>query len=565
MPPLLAETKTIDLFIRKVNDMISANNISLRVGKKALFEDVNIKFTEGNCYGLIGANGAGKSTFLKILSGQLEPTSGDIAITPGQRLSFLQQDHFKYDEYTVLDTVIMGNARLYQIMKEKEAIYMKEDFTDEDGIKAAELEGEFATMNGWEAESDAENLLNGLGIGTEFHYAQMSTLLGAQKVKVLLAQALFGNPDILLLDEPTNHLDLDAIAWLEEFLINFENTVIVVSHDRYFLNKVCTQIADIDFGKIQLYAGNYDFWVESSQLIIKQMKEANRKKEEKIKELQEFIQRFSANASKSKQATSRKRALEKIQLDDIKPSSRKYPYIDFRPAREIGNEVLTVEHLSKTIDGEKILDDISFILGREDKVALVGPNERAKTVLFKILAGEMEPDEGSYKWGLTTTQSYFPKDNSAEFANDDTIVEWLTQYSPEKDVTYVRGFLGRMLFAGEDGVKKVKVLSGGEKVRCMLSKLMISGANVLMLDEPTDHLDMESIDALNRGMIKFPGVMIFSSRDHQIVQTTANRIMEIINGKLIDKITTYDEYLESDEMARKRFTFTVTESDEEDD
>ena len=448
MPPLLAETKTTDLFIRKVNDMISANNISLRVGKKALFEDVNIKFTEGNCYGLIGANGAGKSTFLKILSGQLEPTSGEVAITPGQRLSFLQQDHFKYDEYTVLDTVIMGNARLYQIMKEKEAIYMKEDFTDEDGIKAAELEGEFATMNGWEAESDAENLLNGLGIGTEFHYAQMSTLLGAQKVKVLLAQALFGNPDILLLDEPTNHLDLDAIAWLEEFLINFENTVIVVSHDRYFLNKVCTQIADIDYGKIQLYAGNYDFWVESSQLIIKQMKEANRKKEEKIKELQEFIQRFSANASKSKQATSRKRALEKIQLDDIKPSSRKYPYIDFRPAREIGNEVLTVEHLSKTIDGEKILDDISFILGREDKVALVGPNERAKTVLFKILAGEMEPDEGSYKWGLTTTQSYFPKDNSAEFANDDTIVEWLTQYSPEKDVTYVRGFLGRMLFAG---------------------------------------------------------------------------------------------------------------------
>mgnify|MGYP001123525831 FL=1 len=545
--------------------MISANNISLRVGKKALFEEVNIKFTEGNCYGLIGANGAGKSTFLKILSGQLEPTSGEIAITPGQRLSFLQQDHFKYDQYTVLDTVIMGNARLYQIMKEKEAIYMKEDFTDEDGIKAAELEGEFATMNGWEAESDAESLLNGLGIGTEFHYTQMGNLLGAQKVKVLLAQALFGNPGILLLDEPTNHLDLDAIAWLEEFLINFENTVIVVSHDRYFLNKVCTQIADIDYGKIQLYAGNYDFWVESSQLIIKQMKEANRKKEEKIKELQEFIQRFSANASKSKQATSRKRALEKIELDDIKPSSRKYPYIDFRPSREIGNEVLTVEHLSKTIDGEKVLDDISFILGREDKVALVGPNERAKTVLFKILSGEMEPDEGSYKWGLTTTQSYFPKDNSAEFANDDTIVEWLTQYSPEKDVTYVRGFLGRMLFAGEDGVKKVKVLSGGEKVRCMLSKLMISGANVLMLDEPTDHLDMESIDALNRGMIKFPGVMIFSSRDHQIVQTTANRIMEIINGKLIDKITTYDEYLESDEMARKRFTFTVTESDEQDD
>ena len=545
--------------------MIQANNVTLRVGKKALFEDVNIKFTEGNCYGLIGANGAGKSTFLKILSGNLEPTSGDVVITPGQRLSFLQQDHFKYDQFTVLDTVIMGNQRLYDIMKEKDAIYMKEDFSDEDGIKAAELEGEFATMNGWEAESDAENLLNGLGVEPENHYKMMSELPGPLKVKVLLAQALFGNPDILLLDEPTNHLDLDAIAWLEEFLINFENTVIVVSHDRYFLNKVCTQIADIDYGKIQLYAGNYDFWFESSQLMVKQMKEANRKKEEKIKELQEFIQRFSANASKSKQATSRKRALEKIELDEIKPSSRKYPYIDFRPSREIGNEVLTVENLTKTIDGVKVLDNISFILGREDKVALVGPNELAKTTLFKILAGEMEPDSGSYKWGLTTTQAYFPKDNSAEFDNDDTIVDWLTQYSPEKDVTYVRGFLGRMLFAGEDGVKKVKVLSGGERVRCMLSKMMISGANVLMFDEPTDHLDMESITALNNGMKKFPGVMIFSSRDHQVVETTANRIMEIINGQLVDKITTYDEYLESDEMARKRFTFTVTESQEDDD
>ena len=552
MPPLLAETKTTDLFIRKVNDMISANNISLRVGKKALFEDVNIKFTEGNCYGLIGANGAGKSTFLKILSGQLEPTSGEVAITPGQRLSFLQQDHFKYDEYTVLDTVIMGNARLYQIMKEKEAIYMKEDFTDEDGIKAAELEGEFATMNGWEAESDAENLLNGLGIGTEFHYAQMSTLLGAQKVKVLLAQALFGNPDILLLDEPTNHLDLDAIAWLEEFLINFENTVIVVSHDRYFLNKVCTQIADIDYGKIQLYAGNYDFWVESSQLIIKQMKEANRKKEEKIKELQEFIQRFSANASKSKQATSRKRALEKIQLDDIKPSSRKYPYIDFRPAREIGNEVLTVEHLSKTIDGEKILDDISFILGREDKVALVGPNERAKTVLFKILAGEMEPDEGSYKWGLTTTQSYFPKDNSAEFANDDTIVEWLTQYSPEKDVTYVRGFLGRMLFSGDEVNKSVNVLSGGEKVRVMLSKLMLLKSNVLVLDDPTNHLDLESISSLNDGLKNFKESIIFASHDHEFIQTLANHIIVLSKNGVIDRIDeTYDEFLENEEVQAK--------------
>ena len=545
--------------------MISTSNVTLRVGKKALFEDVSIKFVEGNCYGMIGANGAGKSTFLRILSGQLEPTSGDVIITPGQRLSFLQQDHFKYDAYTVLDTVIMGNARLYEIMKEKEAIYMKEDFTDEDGIKAADLEGEFATMNGWEAESDAANLLNGLGIDTEHHYKLMSEMIGPLKGKVLLAQALFGNPDILLLDEPTNHLDLDAIAWLEEFLINFENTVIVVSHDRYFLNKVCTQIADIDYGKIQLYAGNYDFWYESSQLMIKQMKEANKKKEDKIKELQEFIQRFSANASKSKQATSRKRALEKIELDEIRPSSRKYPYIDFRPDREIGNEVLCVENLTKTIDGVKVLDGISFILNREDKVALVGPNELAKTVLFKILAGEMEPDEGSYKWGLTTSQAYFPKDNSAEFDNDDTIVDWLTQYSPVKDVTYVRGFLGRMLFAGEDGVKKVKVLSGGEKVRCMLSKMMISGANVLIFDEPTDHLDMESITALNNGMTKFPGVVIFSSRDHQIVETTANRIMEIVNGKLIDKITTYDEYLASDEMARKRQVFTVTDSQEEDD
>ena len=544
--------------------MISANNVTYRVGKKALFEDVNIKFTEGNCYGLIGANGAGKSTFLKILSGQLDTTKGDIVITPGQRLSVLEQDHFKYDDNVVMDTVIMGNERLFQIMKEKDAIYAKEDFSDEDGIRASELEAEFAEMDGWEAESNAAMLLNGLGIGTEFHYSLMKDLDGSLKVKVLLAKALFGNPDILLLDEPTNHLDLDAIAWLEEFLINFENTVIVVSHDRYFLNKVCTNIADIDYGKIQLYAGNYDFWYESSQLMVKQMKEANRKKEEKIKELQEFIQRFSANASKSKQATSRKRALEKIELDDIRPSSRKYPYIDFRPFREIGNEVLTVENLSKTIDGEKILDGISFTLTRDNKVALVGPNERAKTVLFQILAGEMEPDEGSYKWGLTTTQSYFPKDNTAEFDSDDTIVDWLTQYSPEKDVTYVRGFLGRMLFAGEDGVKKVRVLSGGEKVRCMLSKLMISGANVLMLDEPTDHLDMESITALNNGLIKFPGVLIFSSRDHQIVQTTANRIMEIVNGKLIDKITTYDEYLESDEMARKRFVFAVDEKEDED-
>ena len=542
--------------------MIAANNVTLRIGKKALFEDVNIKFTEGNCYGLIGANGAGKSTFLKILSGQLETTHGDITITPGQRLSFLQQDHFKYDAYPVLDTVIMGNARLYEIMKEKEAIYCKEDFTDEDGIRASELEGEFAEMDGWNAESDAEQLLNGLGIPTEMHYMQMADLNGSEKVKVLLAQALFGNPDILLLDEPTNHLDLDAIAWLEEFLINFNNTVIVVSHDRYFLNKVCTHTADIDYGKIQLYPGNYDFWYESSQLIVKQMKEANKKKEEKIKELQEFISRFSANASKSKQATSRKKALEKIQLDEIRPSSRKYPYIDFRPNREIGNEVLMVENLSKTIDGVKVLDNLTFTLGREDKVAFVGGNELAKTTLFKILMGEMEPDEGNYKWGITTTQAYFPKDSTQEFDNDLVIADWLQQYSEIKDVTYVRGFLGRMLFAGEDGVKKVKVLSGGEKVRCLLSKMMISGANVLVLDEPTNHLDMESITALNNGLIKFKGVILFASHDHQFVETTANRIMEILpNGTLIDKITTYDEYLASDEMARKRQVYMMKGED----
>ena len=532
--------------------MIQASNITLRLGKKALFEDVNIKFIEGNCYGLIGANGAGKSTFLKILSGNLEPTNGSIIITPGQRLSFLQQDHFKYDEFDVLSTVIMGNQRLYDIMKEKDAIYAKEDFTEEDGIKASELEGEFATLNGWEAESDAATLLNGLGIETDLHYAMMKDLNGSQKVKVLLAQALFGNPDILLLDEPTNHLDLDAIRWLEEFLINFDNTVIVVSHDRYFLNKVCTHTADIDYGKIQLYAGNYDFWFESSQLMIKQMKEANKKKEEKIKELQEFIQRFSANASKSKQATSRKRALEKIELDTMRPSSRKYPYIDFKPNREIGNEVLTVTNLSKTIDGVKVLDNISFIVGHDDKIAFVGPNTLATTTLFKILAGEMEPDEGDYKWGITTSQSYFPKDNTKLFDTDDTIVDWLMPFSPEKDVTYVRGFLGRMLFAGDDGVKRVRVLSGGERVRVMLSKMMILGSNVLIFDEPTNHLDMESITALNNGVIKFPGVVLFTSQDHQFVQTIANRIIEITPNGLIDKITTYDEYLDSDELARKR-------------
>ena len=544
--------------------MNSANNVTLRLGKKALFEEVNIKFTEGNCYGLIGANGAGKSTFLKILSGQLEPTNGDVVITPGQRLSVLEQDHFKYDDYTVLDTVIMGNSRLYEIMKEKDAIYAKEDFTDEDGIRASELEGEFAEMDGWEAESNAASLLNGLGIETDYHYSLMKDLNGSQKVKVLLAKALFGNPDILLLDEPTNHLDLDAIAWLEEFLINFDNTVIVVSHDRYFLNKVCTHIADIDYGKIQLYAGNYDFWYESSQLLIKQMKEANKKKEEKIKELQDFISRFSANASKSKQATSRKRALEKIELDEIRPSSRKYPYIDFRPDREIGNEVLTVEGLSKTINGEKVLNNISFIVGHNDKIAFVGSNELAKTTLFQILMGEIEPDEGTFKWGVTTSQAYFPKDSSKEFDNDYTIADWLMGYSPVDDITYVRGFLGRMLFAGEDGVKKVRILSGGEKVRCLLSKMMISGANGLIVDEPTNHLDMESITALNNGLIKYPGVALFACRDHQFVQTTANRIMEILpDGSMIDKITTYDEYLASDAMARKRTVYTANKEDDE--
>ncbi|MBO4762212.1 MAG: ATP-binding cassette domain-containing protein [Lachnospiraceae bacterium] len=544
--------------------MIAACNVTLRLGKRALFEDVNIKFTEGNCYGLIGANGAGKSTFLKILSGQLEPSKGEVVITPGQRLSFLEQDHFKYDSYDVMDTVILGNKRLYEIMKEKDAIYAKEDFSDEDGIRASELEAEFANMNGWEAESEAATLLNGLGVETEYHHMMMSQLKDSLKVKVLLAQALFGNPDILLLDEPTNHLDLEAISWLNEFLINFDNTVIVVSHDRYFLNKVCTQIADIDYQKIQLYAGNYDFWYESSQLMIRQMKEANKKKEEKIKELQEFIQRFSANASKSKQATSRKRALEKIELDDIKPSSRVYPYIDFRPNRAIGNEVLTVSNLSKTIDGVKVLDNISFVVGHDDKIAFVGGNNQAATVLFKILNEEMEPDEGSFKWGVTTQRGYFAKDNTEEFKGSETIVDHLMPFSPVDDQQYVRGFLGRMLFKGEDGVKKVNVLSGGERVRVMLSKMMILGSNVLVMDEPTNHLDMESITALNNALIKFPGVELFTALDHQFIQTTANRIMEILpDGKLIDKVSTYDDYLASDEMARKRTVLAVNEEEED--
>lgn len=537
--------------------MISANNITLRLGKKALFEDVNIKFTEGNCYGLIGANGAGKSTFLKILSGELDSTSGDIVMTPGSRLSFLKQDHFKYDEFTVLDTVIMGNERLYKIMKEKEEIYQKTDFTEEDGIRVSELEAEFMNMNGWDAESDAQTLLNGLGV--DEHYCLLKELDGSKKVKVLLAQALFGNPDILLLDEPTNHLDLDAIQWLEEFLNGFSNTVIVVSHDRHFLNQVCTHIADIDYGKITLFAGNYDFWYESSQLIKRQMQESNKKKEEKIKELKEFIQRFSANASKSKQATSRKKALEKIELDEIKASSRKYPYIDFKPNREIGNDVLEVKNLVYENDGRKILDDISFLLNREDKVALVGSDEIAITTLFKILTGELRETSGSYKFGLTTTTAYFPKDPGAEFEKQESITDWLMTYSDEKDVTYVRGFLGRMLFSGDDSLKKINVLSGGEKVRCILSKMMMSGANILILDEPTNHLDMESIQALNNALIKFPGVILFTSHDHQFVQTTANRIMEIVDGKLIDRYCTYDEYMENNEEFRKRVVWTAEE------
>ena len=547
--------------------MISANNVTYRVGKKALFEDVNIKFTEGGCYGIIGANGAGKSTFLKILSGQLDTTSGEIAITPGQRLSFLEQDHEKYNDQVVLDTVIQGNQKLYEIGREKDELYAKPDFSDEDGIRAAELESEYAEMGGYESESDAESLLNGLGIEDEYHYQKMGDLNGAQKVKVLLARALFGSPDILLLDEPTNHLDLYAIAWLEEFLINFPNIVIVVSHDRYFLNKVCTDIADIDYGKITLYAGNYDFWYESSQLMIRQMKEANKKKEEKIKELKEFISRFSANASKSKQATSRKRALEKIELDEIKPSSRKYPFIDFRPDREIGNEVLTVEHLTKTVGGVKLLDDVSFVVKHDDKIAFVGSQEQAKTALFEILMGNMEPDSGSYKWGVTTSQSYFKKDNTDLFDTEEDITQWLTAYSQIKDVTYVRGFLGRMLFRGEDGIKKVKVLSGGEKVRCQLSSMMISGANCLIFDEPTNHLDMESISALNDGMIKFHGVELIACRDHQVVQTTANRIIEILpGGGIIDKETDYDTYLEQDADARKRTVYVAdTSADVEED
>ncbi|MGD6943421.1 ABC-F family ATP-binding cassette domain-containing protein [Cytobacillus gottheilii] len=533
--------------------MLSVSNVSLRYGDRKLFEDVNIKFTPGNCYGLIGANGAGKSTFLKIVSGEIESQTGQVSLGPGERLAVLKQNHFEYEEHEVLKTVIMGHARLYEVMQEKDAIYMKADFTDEDGMKAAELEGEFAELNGWEAESEAAILLKGLGIEEDLHTKTMADLSGSEKVKVLLAQALFGKPDVLLLDEPTNHLDIKAIQWLEEFLINFENTVIVVSHDRHFLNKVCTHIADLDFGKIQIYVGNYDFWYESSQLAQRMASDANKKKEEKIKELQNFIARFSANASKSKQATSRKKLLDKITLDDIRPSSRRYPFVGFTPDREIGNDLLRVDGISKTIDGVKVLDNISFIMNKDDKIALVGTNELAKTTLFKILAGEIEPDEGTFKWGVTTSQSYFPGDNSKYFENSDVnLVDWLRQFSPnDQSESFLRGFLGRMLFSGEEVLKNANVLSGGEKVRCMLSKMMLSGSNVLMLDEPTNHLDLESITALNNGLINFKGSMIFASHDHQFIQTIANRIIELTPSGIIDKQMTYDEYLEDHDLQKK--------------
>lgn len=533
--------------------MIAVNNVSLRFADRKLFEEVNIKFTPGNCYGLIGANGAGKSTFLKILSGEIEAQTGDVHMSPGERLAILKQNHFEYEEFEVLKVVIMGHKRLYDVMQEKDAIYMKPDFSDEDGIRAAELEGEFAELNGWEAESEAAILLKGLGIPESLQSKKMSELGGSEKVKVLLAQALFGKPDVLLLDEPTNHLDLQAIQWLEEFLINFENTVIVVSHDRHFLNKVCTHIADLDFGKIQVYVGNYDFWYESSQLALKLSQDANKKKEEQIKQLQEFVARFSANASKSKQATSRKKLLDKISLDDIKPSSRKYPYVHFAPEREIGNDVLQVEGLSKTIDGVKVLDNVSFIMNREDKIAFLSRNELAVSTLFKILAGEMEPDSGTFKWGVTTSQAFFPKDNSEYFEGSDLdLVDWLRQYSPnDQSESFLRGFLGRMLFSGEEVKKKASVLSGGEKVRCMLSKMMLSGANILLLDEPTNHLDLESITALNNGLMSFKGAMLFSSHDHQFVETVANRIIEVTPNGIVDKQTTYDEFL-SDEEIQKR-------------
>ncbi len=532
--------------------MINVSNVTLRFGKRALFEDVTLKFAPGNCYGLIGANGAGKSTFLKILSGDIEPSKGEISMDKKERLSVLKQDHFAYDEYRVLDTVIMGNQRLYSIMNEKQALYMKEDFNDADGIKLGNLEAEFEELDGWMAETNAATLLNGLGIETELHEKQMNELAGNEKIKVLLAQALFGNPHNLLLDEPTNHLDLAAIEWLQEFLINYENTVIVVSHDRYFLNKVCTHICDIDYSKIKMYSGNYDFWYESSQLALRQMKEQNKKKEDKMKELQDFIARFSANASKSKQATSRKKILEKIVLDDIMPSTRKYPYIDFKPEKEAGKEILKIENLSKTIDGELVLNNINMTLQRGDKIALVGPNSLAKTTLFKILTGEIEPDSGTVTYGSTIKYGYVPKDNSEFFETDLRITDWLMRYNSNNDETVIRSFLGRMLFSGEEALKKVNVLSGGEKARCMMSKVMLEAPNLVFLDEPTNHLDMESITALNDGLIKTKNEIIFASHDHQFIQTIANRIVELTPKGKIDKNMTYDEYLDSNEVLKKQ-------------
>jgi len=533
--------------------MITVNGVSLRFGKRPLFEDVNIKFTPGNCYGLIGANGAGKSTFLKILSGDVEPSSGEVHIPPNERMAVLKQNHYEYDDYQVLETVIMGHQRLYAVMKEKDAIYLKDPFTDEDGMRAGELEAEFAEMDGWEAESEAAGLLNGLGITTDLHDKKMAELGGNEKVRVLLAQALFGNPNILLLDEPTNHLDIESVRWLEDFLARYEGTVIVVSHDRHFLNQVCTHIADIDFAKIQMYVGNYDFWYESSQLALTLMRDQNKKKEDKIKELQAFIQRFSANKSKAKQATSRRKLLDKISLDDIKPSSRKYPFINFKPEREVGKQVVSVENVTATVDGEKVLDGISFVLNKGDKIALVGPNGLAKTALFQVLVGEREPDSGSVTWGVTTTQAYFPKDNTAYFEGVElNLVEWLRQYSKEQDESFIRGFLGRMLFSGDEALKKASVLSGGEKVRCMLSKMMLGGGNVLLLDEPTNHLDLESITALNNGLIDFDGPIIFTSHDHQFVETIANRIIEITPNGIIDRLMTYEEYLDHPEVKELR-------------
>ena len=534
--------------------MITVTDVSLQLPDRKLFDNVNIKFTPGNCYGLIGANGAGKSTFLKILDGSLEPTTGNVTLGPDERLATLKQNHFDYEDFTVLETVIMGHDRLYEVMKEKDAIYMKEDFSDEDGVRAAELEGEFAELNGWEAEPEAASLLQGLNIPETLHDQKMAELSAGDKVKVLLAQALFGHPNVLLLDEPTNGLDTQSIAWLQEFLINFDNTVIVVSHDRHFLNTVCTHMADLDFGKIQLYVGNYDFWLESSQLAAKLQADQNAKKEEKVKELQEFIARFSANASKSKQATSRKKMLEKITIDDIQPSSRRYPFVGFSPEREIGNDLLHVENISKTIDGKKILDNISFTLNKDDKVAFLAQNDVVQTTLFKILMGEMEPDTGTVRWGVTTSQAYLPKDNSAEFDSNLPILEWLRQYASkeEDDNTFLRSFLGRMLFSGEDVMKPVNVLSGGEKVRCMLSKLMLSKANVLVLDDPTNHLDLESITALNDGLIAFKGSLLFASHDHQFIQTLANRMIVLSDKGMVDfPDATYDEFLENERVQKQ--------------